>query len=359
MDFYSLKFENGKLSILDQTLLPGEERYIELDNIKDVYDAIKTLKLRGAPAIGIGAAYGAVIAAMNAPKESKEAFFQHFNNGCDYIASSRPTAVNLFWAIRRMKQKAESMKDMDIEHIIEGLEAEARLIEKEDEEINYKIGENLLGLLKDGDTVLTHCNAGALATSKYGTALSVFYLAKQRGMNLKVYADETRPLGQGARLTSWELYKSGIDVTLICDNMAAVVMSQGKIDAVIVGCDRIAANGDTANKIGTLGLSVLAKHFGIPMYIAAPTPSIDMDCKSGKDIPIEERDASEVRTIKGIQVAPEHVKVFNPAFDVTPADNITAIVTEKGVVYPPFEINLKKLFKGEPNEIQEGKKADN
>jgi len=344
MDFYTLKFEHGKLSILDQTLLPCEEKYIELDNIQDVYDAIKTLKLRGAPAIGVGAAYGAVIAAMNAPRESKDAFFKYFTNGCDFIASSRPTDVNLFWAIKRMKQKADSMKDMDIEQIIKGLEAEARLIEKEDEEINRKIGENMLRLLKDGDTVLTHCNAGALATSKYGTALSVFYIARQRGMDLKVYADETRPLGQGSRLTSWELYRSGIDVTLICDNMAATVMSQGKINAVIVGCDRIAANGDTANKIGTLGVSILAKHFGIPVYIAAPTPSIDMDCKCGKDIPIEERDSSEIRTIKGIQVAPEQVKVFNPAFDVTPAENITAIVTEKGVVYPPFEINLRKLF---------------
>ena len=228
--------------------------------------------------------------------------------------------------------------------IIEKLEDEAVKIHEEDKAINRAIGENLLGLLKEGDTVLTHCNAGALAASEYGTALSVFYLAKERGFPLKVYVDETRPRLQGAKLTAFELYHAGIDVTLISDNMAAVVMSQGRIDAVIVGCDRVAANGDAANKIGTLNVSILAKHFGIPMYIAAPTPTIDMNCPTGKNIPIEERDESEIKEINGKLIAPEGVKVYNPSFDVTPAENITAIVTEKGVVYPPYKENLAELF---------------
>jgi methylthioribose-1-phosphate isomerase len=243
-----------------------------------------------------------------------------------------------------MGNKALKLKDKPVSQIKESLKEEAIAIHKEDEEINRRIGENLLTLLKDGMGILTHCNAGVLATTRYGTALSPIYLAKERGWKLKVYADETRPRLQGSTLTAFELCQAGIDVTLITDNMAAVVMSQGKIDAVIVGCDRIAANGDTANKIGTLGVSILAKYFGIPMYIAAPTPTIDMKMPTGKEIPIEERSAEEVTCRFGIWTAPKEVKVYNPSFDVTPHENITAIITEKGIIYPPFEQNLSELF---------------
>jgi methylthioribose-1-phosphate isomerase len=283
------------------------------------------------------------MAAHAAPRSGYDAFMAAFRKDADYLAASRPTAVNLFWAIKRMTGIAAGLKGRPVPDIIEALEAEARLIEQEDVEINRAIGEHLLGLLHDGDTVLTHCNAGILATSGYGTALSPIYLAKERGMNIKVYADETRPLLQGSRLTAYELQKSGVDVTLICDNMAATVMSKGIVDAVIVGCDRVAANGDTANKIGTFGLSILAKHFNIPMYIAAPTPTIDMGCPAGKDIPIEERDRHEIICKDGIWTAPKDIKVFNPAFDVTPWENITAIVTEKGIARPPYTESLKAL----------------
>jgi methylthioribose-1-phosphate isomerase len=269
-----------------------------------------------------------------------ESFMKH----ADYLASSRPTAVNLFWAIQRMKNVAMNRKGQPVSEIIDALENEARGIEEEDAETNRKIGENLLSLLHDGDTVLTHCNAGILATSKYGTALSPIYLAKQKGMNIKVYADETRPFFQGSRLTAYELYESGIDVTVICDNMAAMVMSKGLINAIIVGCDRVARNGDTANKIGTFNLSILAKYFKIPLYIAAPTTTIDMECESGKDIPIEERDKLEVICRDGIWTAPRDVKVFNPAFDVTPFENITAIVTEKGIAYPNYTESFKDFL---------------
>ncbi len=239
---------------------------------------------------------------------------------------------------------ARRLAGRPVPDIVAALEAEARAIEKEDADINRAIGENLLTLLKDGDTVLTHCNAGVLATSRYGTALSPVYLARERGMEIRVIADETRPLLQGARLTAYELTQSGLDVTLICDNMAAAVMAQGRVDAVITGCDRVAANGDTANKIGTLGLSILARHFGIPMYIAAPTPTIDMDCPTGVDIPIEEREALEVVCPGGVACAPEG-SGYNPAFDVTPGDHIAAIVTERGIARPPYTRSLRALMR--------------
>ena len=335
---------SGKLILIDQTLLPNEIAYRSYDTIEGVYEAIKTMVVRGAPAIGVASGYAMVLAAYKAPKTSCKEFYNYLKDRGEYLTSSRPTAVNLEWAVNRMLKKAEESAEYDIPQIIEKLEDEAVKIHEEDKAINRAIGENLLGLLKEGDTVLTHCNAGALAASEYGTALSVFYLAKERGFPLKVYVDETRPRLQGAKLTAFELYHAGIDVTLISDNMAAVVMSQGRIDAVIVGCDRVAANGDAANKIGTLNVSILAKHFGIPMYIAAPTPTIDMNCPTGKNIPIEERDESEIKEINGKLIAPEGVKVYNPSFDVTPAENITAIVTEKGVVYPPYKENLAELF---------------
>lgn len=343
-EFDTLRYKDGVLTLLDQTLLPEKVEYRAYDTAEGVYEAIQTMVVRGAPAIGIAAAYGMAVAAHKAAKKDKEEFIKSVLSAARYLAESRPTAVNLFWALKRMEEKLDSLKGLSAEEIIRGLEAEAEAVQKEDEDANYRIGENLLSLLKDGDTVLTHCNAGMLATSRYGTALSPLYIAKERGMRIKAYADETRPRLQGATLTAFELYKNGIDVTLICDNMAAAVMAQGKINAVITGCDRVAANGDTANKIGTFSLSIVAKHFGVPLYIAAPTSTIDMCCTTGADIPIEERDPREVTHIRGVRIAPEGVKVYNPAFDVTPAAHIAAIATEKGVVYPPYEENLKKIF---------------
>jgi methylthioribose-1-phosphate isomerase len=347
MKIITMKYENNTLVLLDQTLLPAQSVYLELKTVQGVYDAIYKMQVRGAPAIGICAAYGLVIAAKAAPKADYGMFMESFLKDADYLASSRPTAVNLFWAIERMKNVALSGKGQPVSEVVNALENEASSIEDEDAATNRKIGENLLSLLHDGDTVLTHCNAGILATSRYGTALSPFYLAKEKGMDIKVYADETRPFLQGSRLTAYELYESGIDVTVICDNMAAMVMSKGYIDAIIVGCDRVARNGDTANKIGTLNLSILAQYFKIPLYIAAPTSTIDMNCPTGKDIPIEERDRLEVICRDGIWTAPKDVKVFNPAFDVTPAENITAIVTEKGIAYPDYAESFEMFFNAE------------
>ncbi|EKO1911193.1 S-methyl-5-thioribose-1-phosphate isomerase [Clostridium botulinum] len=336
--------KRDKLILLDQTILPNKIEYIEYDNVEGVYDSIKDMIVRGAPAIGVTAAYGLYFAAKIAPEDNFENFFKYLKEKSAYLDSSRPTAVNLSWALKVIESKALENKDKDVKEIKDILREEAKRIHEEDIEICKSIGENLITLLKDGVGILTHCNAGQLATSKYGTATSPMYLAKEKGWNFKVYSDETRPRLQGSTLTALELYEAGIDVTTITDNMAAMVMNQGKIDAVIVGCDRIAANGDTANKIGTMGVSILAKYFGIPMYIAAPTPSIDMNTKTGKDIPIEERNSEEVIYRFGVYTAPKGVKVYNPGFDVTPHENITAIVTEKGIVYPPFEENLKKLF---------------
>ena len=337
--------EKEELILLDQTKLPNEIEYINYTTVEGVYDSIKTMVVRGAPAIGVTAGYGMYFSVKNAPEDSFEIFYNQIKKDGEYLNSSRPTAVNLSWAIDRMLNKAKEQKNLPIKEIKKILKYEAKLIHSQDLEICRTIGENLLSLLKDGMGILTHCNAGQLATSKYGTATAPMYLAKEKGWNLKIYSDETRPRLQGSMLTALELYMAGIDVTTITDNMAAVVMSQGKINAVIVGCDRIAANGDTANKIGTFGVSILAKYFGIPMYIAAPTPSIDLNTKTGKSIPIEERDTKEVTCRFGVWTAPKGVKVYNPSFDVTPNENITAIVTEKGIVYPPFKENLEKLLK--------------
>ncbi|AUM87403.1 S-methyl-5-thioribose-1-phosphate isomerase [Clostridium botulinum] len=345
-ELLAIKWDDNrdKLILLDQTILPNKIEYIEYDTAEGVYDSIKDMIVRGAPAIGVTAAYGLYFAAKVAPEDNFENFFKYLKEKSSYLDSSRPTAVNLSWALKVMESKALENKDKDVKKIKSILREEAKRIHEEDIEICKTIGENLITLLKDGVGILTHCNAGQLATSKYGTATSPMYLAKEKGWNFKVYSDETRPRLQGSTLTALELYEAGIDVTTITDNMAAMVMSQGKIDAVIVGCDRIAANGDTANKIGTMGVSILAKYFGIPMYIAAPTPSIDINTKIGEDIPIEERNPEEVTSRFGVWTAPKGVKVYNPGFDVTPHENITAIVTEKGIVYPPFKENLKKLF---------------
>ncbi len=343
-ELITMKYEPGVLKLLDQTLLPGQTVYIDLTTAEQAAEAIAKLRVRGAPAIGAAAAYALCLSARAAQGLPPKAFAAAVARDAELLAASRPTAANLFWALKRMKGAAERFAGESNASIMAAMEEEARRIEAQDAQINLAIGENLLSLLQDGDAVLTHCNAGVLATTRYGTALSPFYLAKKRGMNIHVFTDETRPLLQGARLTAYELMKGGVDVTLICDGMAATVMAQGKVQAVITGCDRVAGNGDTANKIGTLGVAVLAKHFGIPMYIAAPTPTIDLACSTGAGIPIEQRDADEVKCFGGVRTAPEGVKVYNPAFDVTPAELISAIVTEKGIVRPPYGATLKKLF---------------
>lgn len=320
----NIKFENGKLYLLDQTLLPNEEKYITFKTKEDYFRAIKELKVRGAPAIGIFAAY-----AMALIDEDKKELK-------DYLDSARPTAVNLSWATKRMLNAYENGKC---------LIDEASAIHSEDKKMCRKISEYGLSLLKDGFGILTHCNAGALATSKYGTGLGPLLLGKEKGYSFKVYTDETRPLLQGARLTSYELEKAGIDVTLICDNMASLVMKQGRIDAVLVGADRIAANGDTANKIGTSGVAILAKHYNIPFYVLAPYSTIDFSCKSGNDIVIEERDSDEIKNMfyEKPMALPE-TKCFNPAFDVTDNELITAIITDKGIIKAPFEENMRKVL---------------
>ncbi|MDQ0090906.1 methylthioribose-1-phosphate isomerase [Paenibacillus anaericanus] len=340
----SVKYDGAKIILLDQTKLPLEEVYLEIETLKDLWDAIFELKVRGAPAIGIAAAYGVALGASHLTETDYASFFVKYEEISDYLASSRPTAVNLFWALNRMKKTLVDNKNMSIPEIKQILHNEADAIKKDDAEICTSIGEYGLTLLKDGMTLLTHCNAGGVATAKYGTALAPIYLSKERGMDIKVFADETRPLLQGARLTTWELMKAGVDVTLITDSMAAMVMQQGKVDAVIVGCDRIAANGDTANKIGTYGLAVLAQKHNIPFYVASPLSTIDMETSTGAEIPIEERSATEITHSFGKQTAPDGVKVFNPAFDVTPNDLITAIITEKGIIQAPYSENLKTLF---------------
>ncbi len=340
----SVKWVDNELVILDQTKLPGVTEFIKLEKVEDVWDAIFHLKVRGAPAIGIAAAYGLCVAMRDYEANNSEEFLASLKKNSAYLATSRPTAVNLFWALRRMEKIAWANQDRTVSELKDILINEAEAIRDEDESMCRAIGENALTLFHDGMTLLTHCNAGGLATAMFGTALAPIYLAKEKGWDIKVFADETRPLLQGARLTTWELLQADVDVTLICDNMAAVVMSKGLIDAVIVGCDRVAANGDTANKIGTYGLAVLARAHNIPFYIAGPTSTIDMDTPSGKEIPIEERQADEITCGMGRRTAPEGVKTFNPAFDVTPNEFITAIITEKGVINKPYSEGLKKLF---------------
>lgn len=340
-----LEDDKDLLLILDQTLLPNEKKYLELRKAEDVWDAIYHLKVRGAPAIGIAAAYGIYIEAKKSGTEEYEEFCKDFKKIKNYLASSRPTAVNLFWALDRMEQVIFKHKESSIELIIKALKQEADNIKQEDEKVCESIGEYVLTLLKPEWGLLTHCNAGTIATARYGTALAPIYIGNSRGYNFKVYADETRPLLQGARLTAWELQEAGIDVTLICDNMASIVMKEGKIQAVLVGCDRVAANGDAANKIGTSGVAILAKHYNIPFYVCAPTSTIDMNTKNGDDIKIEQRAGEEI-TEKWYEkpMAPKSVKVYNPCFDVTDNKLITAIITEKGILYPPFDKSLTELY---------------
>lgn len=338
--------ENGEsVIIIDQTKLPNIEEYIELKTPKDFYDAIYELKVRGAPAIGICAGYGLYVLARKIDSDSEEKFIEKLAELKDYLNSSRPTAVNLSHALNRVEKSALALKGDGIAAMLSAMEVESRKIHEEDMEMCKAISEYGLTLVKDGDGILTHCNAGPLATSKYGTGLGTLFLGAEKGYTFHVYSDETRPLLQGARLTSYELHKAGIDVTLICDNMASIVMKQGKIQACFVGCDRVAANGDTANKIGTSGVAILAKHYGIPFYVFCPSSTIDFNCKTGSDIKIEEREPTEISTkFFSAPVAPDGVKCYNPAFDVTDNELITAIITEKGICRAPYTESLAEKF---------------
>lgn len=343
MSFRTIEWRDNKVVMIDQTRLPGEEVYNEYTDFKSVAEAIRGMIIRGAPAIGVAAAMGIALGAREIIADTHESFFQQLANVCDVMAKTRPTAVNLFWAIERMKRVAEANRDKDLGSIREILKAEAISIEEEDLAICKAIGRNGAPLIKEGATILTHCNAGGLATAGYGTALGVIRAAHEAGKNIQVFADETRPWLQGARLTSWELMKDGIPVTLISDNMAGFFMKKGDIDVCVVGADRIAANGDTANKIGTYSVAVLAHENRIPFYIAAPISTLDLSIKNGDEIPIEERHSREVTHLHGFPVAPEGIRVRNPAFDVTPARYITGIITERGVIRGDFEQGLKAL----------------
>ncbi len=326
--------------MIDQTRLPSEELYVTCRNYMEVADAIRTMIIRGAPAIGVAAAMGVAIGVAQADPENLDAQFACI---CEELASTRPTAVNLFWGIDRMKRLYGSVRHLPLQRIRDRLIAEAILVREEDIEINKAIGRHGAPLVPDGRTVLTHCNAGALATAGYGTALGVVRAAVEAGKVIDVYADETRPFLQGARLTVWELQRDGIRATLITDNMAGHFLHGGQIGCVIVGADRIAANGDVANKIGTYGVAVLAKENGVPFYVAAPVSTLDLTLPDGTHIPIEERSAAEVTHVQGVRVAPEGTEVRNPAFDVTPNRYVTAIITEKGVARAPYTESLEKL----------------
>lgn len=341
----ALNDEEDALMLLDQTKLPNEKSFLEIKTMKDLWEAIFELKVRGAPAIGIAAAYGLYLGTRESKANTYDALYNDFKKIKAYIGTSRPTAVNLFWALDRMEARFLKEKGKSPQEVKDALKEEAHHIRREDEAVCEAIGEYGLSLLQPGWGILTHCNAGTIATAKYGTALAPIYLGESKRYGFKVYADETRPLLQGARLTAWELKEANVDVTLICDNMASIVMKEGKVQAVLVGCDRVAANGDVANKIGTSGVAILAKHYGIPFYVCAPRSTIDLKTPTGADIHIEQRSAEEIST-KWYEkpMAPEGVKVYNPAFDVTDNSLVTALITEKGIVYPPYQENLTKIF---------------
>ena len=339
----------GHVRMIDQTLLPGKLVYLNTANIDKIWTAIKRLQVRGAPAIGIAAAMGLAAAVQNAKIKNTRVFIKQVRKVAEYLATSRPTAVNLFWALDRMKRTADANAGLSVGELKEVLAGEAVRIRDEDAAMCRAIGEYGAGLLKNGDTVLTHCNAGGLATSEFGTALAPIYVAAEQGKRISVFADETRPLLQGSRLTAWELMQAGIDVTVICDNMAAQVMKEGRVDAVFVGADRIAANGDSANKIGTYAVAVLARAHGIPFYVLAPSSTIDSEMPDGSKIPIEERGREEVTRGFGKETAPRGVKVYSPAFDVTPATLITAIICEKGIVRPSKSGKYNFNFQSAPS----------
>lgn len=336
----------GAIIIPDQTKLPGEVKFIHLKELQDMWQAIYLLQVRGAPAIGVFAAFALYLVAKDINADTWDNFFAPFHKAKEYLNSSRPTAVNLSWALNRMEQLVIDNRDKPISELKALLLTESKKIKAEDVWMCRRIGENGLTLLKDGDGILTHCNAGQLATSKYGTALAPIHLGAELGMNFRVFCDETRPLLQGVRLSAFELMADGVDATVICDNMASQVMKNGWINAVFVGCDRVAANGDTCNKIGTSGVAILAKYYGIPFYVLGPTSTIDMSIEKGEDIIIEQRPPEEVTEMwYKRRMAPQGVKVYNPAFDVVDHELITGIVTEYGIARPPYVDSLKEIFR--------------
>ena len=344
VDHVRLSDDGTALVILDQRRLPLHREYLTLRTPEALRDAVVTLAIRGAPALGIFAGFGLYVLAQQMP-QARPAFDAAFRDAAAYLGASRPTAVNLRWACARMCRVLNKHPDAGVPGLLPLLRAEAQAILDEDAAMCRAISEYGLSLLRPGDGVLTHCNAGPIATSRYGTAIGPLILGAEKGIPLRAFADETRPLLQGARLTSWELQNAGVDVTLICDNMAASVMQRGWVQFCFTGCDRVAANGDTANKIGTSGVAILAKHYGIPFYILGPSSSIDLNCPDGAHIPIEERDGAEIREKWYAEpMAPPEVKCFNPAFDVTDHSLIAGIITEKGIVRPPYDVNLRKLF---------------
>jgi methylthioribose-1-phosphate isomerase len=342
---------NSTIIVLDQTLIPNETKYLTLTTQEQVWEAICELRVRGAPAIGIAAAFGLYLAAKNIaarldPTNGFDMFYELFHKAKNYLASSRPTAVNLFWALDRLDACAKRSAHLPLTEIVLALRHEAQAIREEDEQVCKSLGEHGLSLLKPEMGLLTHCNAGTLATARYGTATAPMYLGQERGYNFRVFADETRPLLQGGRLTTFELQSAGIDVTLICDNMASIVMRNGWVNAVLVGCDRVAHNGDAANKIGTSGVAILAQHYNIPFYVFAPTSTIDLNCADGDDIHIELRNPDEItKKWYARPMAPEGVKAYNPAFDITDHALITAIITEKGIAYPPYDDSLPGMLR--------------
>jgi len=341
----TVDIRDGKVTIIDQTLLPHRLEVLELTDYRELAEAIATMKVRGAPALGVSAALGIVLAAQSASSLHWPGFRQELEEAARVIKSTRPTAVNLFRGVDRMLDLARANKDRPVEEIKELLRAEGERMIEEDIEINRRLGANGAELIRDGDCILTHCNAGALACVGYGTAIGVIRAAWEQGKKIRVFADETRPRLQGMKLTCWELLEEGIPVTLIADNMAGTLMRQGKIDCCIVGADRIAANGDAANKIGTYAVAVLARAHKLPFYVAAPLSTVDMSLASGDDIPIEERPREEMTHIDDRRIAPEGVEVINPAFDVTPAEYVTAIITEAGIARPPFRESLESLMR--------------
>jgi methylthioribose-1-phosphate isomerase len=339
----TLEWTESGVRFIDQTKLPTQETYVTCRTYEEVADAIRTMIVRGAPAIGVAAAMGVALGVSQAKAASVQELRRQFEHICEVIGGTRPTAVNLFWAIRRMREKFENAANLPLPQIQQALIAEAQRMHAEDIAANQVMGRHGAALMPASGGVLTHCNAGALATCGYGTALGVIRAAVEAGKKIHVFADETRPFLQGSRLTAWELMKDGIPTTLISDNMAGAIMRQGKVGAVVVGADRIAANGDTANKIGTYSVAVLAKENGLPFYVAAPFSTVDLRTADGDHIPIEQRAAREVTHLAGVAIAPEGVQVENPAFDVTPAKYVTAIITERGVAKPPYEESLRRL----------------
>lgn len=344
-DTVTMDERTGELVIIDQTRLPGETVFLRLSGAEEIHRAIRTLQVRGAPAIGVAAAIGIYAACRRLPDTDYEPFAREFFRIRDYLAGARPTAVNLVWALERMGRVVRENPGCGARELKALLRAEALEIRDEDIRVCRSIGENGLTLLRDGDGILTHCNAGQLATTRYGTALAPIHVGRERGMRFHVFTDETRPLLQGTRLSAYELAADGVETTLICDNMASSVMARGWVRAVLVGCDRVAANGDTANKIGTSGVAILARHYGIPFYVCAPLSTVDMACPDGGSIEIEQRAAEEVTELwYEKRMAPEGVEVYNPAFDVTDAALITAFITERGVIRPPFAPAFQRLF---------------